>query len=254
MILAVIFAFCLGFTPIESNQELAPEAVSRDVSAEITSLLELLAPTLTNKVWVGPPDPDKIRKVRAALVKIAGQSPESRKKVIDVLVKVLNDPKGEFDFNEVVRWRTAVELLGDLNAIESIEDLVKNIKWTSYNGSPHPTPPVRAALVRIGEPAVPRLLGSLFDANELTRLEASEALGSIGESSFSGLLKVLASSSPVARASAAHSIALIGGARAREAIEIAVHLETNEKTRARLEDAIKYMNHVECLRDSTKRR
>ena len=182
---------------------------------------------------------------------MANQSPNSRKTVVEALIRVLNDPRDEFDFSGVYQWRYAVALLGELNATEAIEDLVRNISWTSYRGSPRPYP-VRTALVRIGEPAVPRLLSALADANESVRREASEALAEIGKGSVDGLLDVLARAGPHARAGAADALARIGGAKNREAIEIALRMETDKETKKRLENAVGYMDHVECLKDSSK--
>lgn len=112
--------------------------------------------------------------------------------------------------------------------------------------------PVRTALVRIGELAVPRLLSALSDPNESLRREASEALGEIGEPSVDGLLDVLAHAGSFARASAAHALARIGGVRVRDAIEIALRAETDEEAKKQLEYAVGLIDHVECMKDSSK--
>lgn len=250
MILAVIVVLSWGLTGLHLGQDLASGVARQDRSSEIADLLKHLTPAayLLN----GVPHSDTIDRVRAQLVLIANQSPDSRKSVIDALIRVSNDPKTEFDVDEVDRWRVAVALLGELNATEAIDDLVRNINWTGHDTGPIAHPPVRTALVRIGKPAVPRLLSALSDPNGSVRREASEALGEIGEPSVGGLVGVLARAGPLARASAADALARIGGARAREAIEIALRLETDVEAKKRLEYAVGYMDHVKCMKDSSK--
>ena len=251
----VTVALFLGLMSFRSAQDLSFGVPAQDYSQEISALLKELGPrTLAHhpEVWIGPPSSDTVERVRIRLLQIAKKSPSSRKSVITALIAVLNNPKGDFDFGDVDRWRIAVALLGELNAKEAIDDLVRNINWTSYNSVPHPPPPVRTALVRIGAPAVPRLLSLLSDPNEWTRLEASEALGEIGEPSLDGLVEVLERAGPSTRAAAAHALGLIGGARARDGIEKALSLETDILVREELEYAVKIMDYVECLRDSSK--
>jgi HEAT repeat protein len=238
-----------------SAQDLSFGVPAQDYSQEIANLLKELAPgTLAHHpdLWIGPPGSSTIERVRTRLLQIANESPSSRKSVITALITVLNNPKGDFDFDDVERWRIAVALLGELNAKEAIDDLVRNINWTSYNSVPHPPPPVRTALVRIGAPAVPRLLSLLPDPNEFTRLEASETLAEIGEPSLDGLLEILERAGPATRTAAAHALGLIGGARARNAIEKALSLETEIVVREELEYAVKQMDHMECVRDPSK--
>lgn len=252
MILALIVALFFGLTGVQSDQ--APTSGGpQDRPQEIADLLNQLAPELMrhNKhVWLGPPESPE--RIRAQLVFIANQSPHSRRNVIDALIRVLNDPKKQTDNWEVGRWRVAVALLGELNAIEAIDDLVRNINHTSYEMESRPLTPVKTALVRIGAPAVPHLLSALSDLNESIRRNASEALAEIGEPSVIGLLDRLANADPPARAGAADALARIDGVRVREAIEIALRLETNEDVINHLESAVRYMDHVECLRDSSK--
>ena len=249
MILVLIVAFSCGIMGPHSGQDLASGIPYQDRSAEIANLL---APQTTNgkEVWSYAPGPATLEEVRPKLIQIANQSPGSRKSVIDALIRVLNDPKEEFDM-AVYRWRFAAALLGELKATEAIDDLIRNITWTSYHGWPR-IYPVRAALIKIGEPAIPRLLVALSDSNEMRRWEASEALGEIGGPCVDGLLDVLARAGPHARSWAAHALALVGNARGREAIELALSVETDAEAKKHLEYAISHMDHVECLRDSSK--
>jgi hypothetical protein len=255
MLLTVTAALLFGFISLGSAQDLSFGIPAQDRSQEIVNLLKELAPGALahySDVWISPPESSTIERVRVRLIQIAKESPSSRKSVITALIAVLNNPKGDFDFGDVERWRIAVALLGELRAREAIDDLVRNINWTSYNSVPHPPPPVRTALVRIGAPAVPRLLSLLSDPNEFTRLEASETLGEIGEPSLDGLLEVLERAGPSTRAASAHAVGLIGGARARDAIEKALSLETDILVREELEYAVKTMDYMECLRNRSK--
>ena len=243
MLISCILALCL---PLQNTQ-------SKDVSSEISELLKQLTPRGVGlRTWMGSPVPDEIERIRTRLVEIANQSAQTRMAVIKALVPILNAPKQEFDFQEVDQWRTAVALLGELNAIEAIDNLVSNIKWTSYNSFPHPTPPVRAALVRIGEPAVPSLLKALSNPNKLTRWESTEALVEIGTPSVYGLLEVLADRNPDARTAAAYALARIESPLARDAIEIALSLESNEEIRKQLKSDIELMDQLDCLKDRSK--
>jgi hypothetical protein len=254
MIIAFLVALLFGLTSLVSGQNSAGSVPQPDHSREIANLLDQLAPGLSKhpkNLWIGVPWDERVERTHTQLILIANESPESRKSVISALIPVLNDPKEEFDLSGVDRWRFSVALLGELNAIEAIDDLVRNIGWTSYNGWPRITP-VRATLVRIGEPAVPRLLSALSDPNESLRWEASEALAEIGEPSVNGLLDVSASAGPCARAWAASALGRIGGERAREAIEIAIRVETDEEAKKHLEYAVGHMDHVECLKHSSK--
>lgn len=255
MLLGILVVLSLGLTGLQSGRGIASSVPPQDRTEEIANLLKNLAPglmDLTREVRIGPPGPETTERIRARLILIANESPESRRSVIDALIPVLNDPKMELNFAEVGRWRVAVALLGELNATEAIEDLVRNINWTSYDFSPRPHPPVRAALVRIGEAAVASLLRALADPNEAVRRESSDALSEIGAPSVDGLLDVLARSVPRARVCAAWALARIGGARAREAIVIALNLEPDGGVKEHLENAVEYIDHVECLKDPSK--
>lgn len=251
MIVVFLTAFLFGITGSPQNSALGNPRQDQD--SEVANVLAQLKPALDRrKVWFDVPWNERIERVRTRLVQLAQESPESRKTVIDSLITVLNDPKGQFDLSGVDRWRLSAILLGELNATEAIDALISKISWTSYDLSPHPRPPVRTALVRIGKPAVPRLLLALSDQNWSVRWESSEALKEIGEPSVEGLLGVLAHAEPLGRAAAAHALSGIGGARVREAIELALRNETDEETRTHLENALGFIDHVECLKDSSK--
>ena len=255
MIIAFLVALFFGLTSPESGQNAASGVSRQERYREITDLLNQLAPRLTDhreNVWVGVPWDERVQRVRTQLILIANESPELRKSVINALISVLNDPKDQFNLAGAERWRVSVALLGELNATEAIDDLVRNINWTSYSFLPHPPSPVRTALVRIGKPAVPRLLTALSEPSQFFPFEASETLVEIGVPSVDGLIGVLGRGEPSARRAAAHTLARIGGARAREGIEVALRVETDEETKKNLESAIGLMDHVECLKDSSK--
>jgi HEAT repeat protein len=241
VILLLLVVLACGITHSPSNHDSATGVPPQDRSSEIAELLKQLAPGV-----IGVPASDTIERVRTQLLLIADESPTSRKNAIDALRVVLNNPKSEFQVAAVYRWRIAVGLLGELKAIEAIDDLVRNLNWTGES-APVRHPPVRAALVRIGEPAIPRLLSALSARDEFIRSEASEALGEIGDPAIVGLLEALSDGEPSARAGAAHALARIGGARARQAIESALRVETDQEVKKQLEYAVEYIDHVERL-------
>ena len=78
---------------------------------------------------------------------------------------------------------------------------------------------------------MPSLLKALSNPNKLTRWESSEALVEIGTPSVYGLLEVLADRNPDARTAAAFALARIESPLARDAIEMALSLESNEEMR-----------------------
>jgi hypothetical protein len=65
-------------------------------------------------------------------------------------------------------------------------------------------------------------------------------------------LGVLAHAEPVGRAAAAHALSRIGGAKVLEAIELALRNETDAEARTDLENALGLIDHIECLKDSSK--
>ena len=76
---------------------------------------------------------------------------------------------------------TAVDVLGRLIATEAVDALVENLDRTGQNGiimSIH-IRPVYSALVRIGEPAVSKLISALSHPKPSIRREAAWALFAI---------------------------------------------------------------------------
>jgi|SRR5215813_3284519 len=217
-------------------------------SNEIADLLKQLTPAEAFKEFViNPPDSDTMERVRARLVLIANESPDSRKSVISALIVVLNHPKTAEDFNTVDQWKFAVKLLGELKAVEAIDDLVNLLDRTGED-SPVRRPPVRTALARIGKPAIPQLIAALINSNEVIRREASEALGEIGDPALDDLVNVLSRGGPSTRSGAALALSRIGGTRARTAIENALNVETDDEVKNQLAEAVDYIRHVESLK------
>lgn len=94
------------------------------------------------------------------LLEIAGESDESRSRVVQALIKVLEDPESKYEGEPAGRWTMAVRVLGELRATEAVEKLANNLDQTGEHAaliSQHYQPVVRAIAI-IGEPAVPRLI------------------------------------------------------------------------------------------------
>lgn len=128
------------------------------------------------------PERDVHERVSLRLIEIARQSPEDRAMVIKALAQIVDDPGAPMELPFASRWHTAVRLLADLKAVEAIDVLVRNICET---GQPvviislHHRP-VFSSIIRIGRPAVPRLILALSDDYFSIRREAAYALSAIG--------------------------------------------------------------------------
>ena len=152
---------------------------------EVNALLRKLVPIQTHEgsaTTVRGPSLEIQQEVPKRLLGISNESMESRANVIEALVKVLDNPKAKKGFGITHKWLTAVDVLGRLRAIEAIDVLIKNIDETDqrltmvyvFHG------PAVAALARIGEPAVPKLVEALFNKKASVRREAAYTLGLIG--------------------------------------------------------------------------
>lgn len=171
-----------------------------DPNDEILSLIRRLRPVRNGNNTTGPSVEDQ-RQIPGQLLKIAGQSAESRAQVIDELMDFVDDISAKEEIMIATAWMTAVDVLGDLKATEAVEVLVNNLDHTGQNGlimSIH-IHPVYSALVKIGEPAVPKLVEALAHPNPFIRTEAVWVLYSIQKG------------------------------RAKEAIEAAIKKETDEE-------------------------
>jgi HEAT repeat protein len=125
------------------------------------------------------------------LLEIAGKSAESRAKVIDRMMDVVEDLSAKEEWPIATAWMTAVYVLGYLKATEAVDVLVNNLDHTGQNGitlslSIHP---VYNALVKIGEPVVPKLVEALAHPKHSIRSEAAWVLYSIQKERAKGAIE-----------------------------------------------------------------
>jgi hypothetical protein len=94
------------------------------------------------------------------------------------------------------KWVAAVRLLGELRATEAIDALVENLDQSGQNAVTLSINfrPVRGAVIKIGEPAIPRLISALSNPKPSIRYEAAWALNEIGGSEAMKALKSAAAS------------------------------------------------------------
>jgi hypothetical protein len=151
-----------------------------DPNDEITRLLQRLRRVESETMITGPSVEDQ-RQVPEKLLEIAARSEESRALVIDRLMDVVEDLSAKHEYPLATAWMKSVNLLGELKAIEAVEVLVNTLDHTGQTGiivSIH-RHPARTALVKIGEPAVPKLIEALAHAKPAIRTEAAWVLYSI---------------------------------------------------------------------------
>ncbi|HEU4386391.1 MAG TPA: ankyrin repeat domain-containing protein [Blastocatellia bacterium] len=147
---------------------------------KVMQLINTLFPTKVDKVISGP-STEARQEVRARILEMANQSPESRKVVIERLIDVTADPAAQDQGTLADAWMTAVNVLGELRATEAIDVLVENLDRTGQNGiilSIH-IKPVSSALENIGAPALPKLIQALSQAKPSIRIETAWVLFSI---------------------------------------------------------------------------
>jgi HEAT repeat protein len=103
--------------------------------------------------------------------------------VIHRLIEVLEDARDIMEKGRYQAWYDAAAILGELRAAEAIDVLVKYLDFTDgIVGFPLANRPAVNALVRIGEPAVPKLISTLLEGEGTRiRINAAEALGFIGD-------------------------------------------------------------------------
>ena len=96
----------------------------RDYRNEIDSLLNKLRPVEQTKgrnIVVQSPGSDTQQRVSDELLQIANESSQSRSQVVEALIRVLEESPSAEESLIAYRWTTAVNLLGDLRAIEASE-------------------------------------------------------------------------------------------------------------------------------------
>jgi hypothetical protein len=186
------------------------------------------------------PDQETRYMAPAILEDIAERSPEWRGKVIEALIRVIEDPEAKQEGVFIAeRWTVAVCLLGKLKAIESLPVLIENLDQTgqiSLIVSLH-YHPVGSAVLKMEKPAIPYLIEALAHEKPSIREEARWVLITIGRPARWVLLKALAEGDPRGKGGAAFALARIGGNKVRLAIENSIAVETDEEIKIQLQEA-----------------
>ena len=214
-----------------------------DHTSEIADLLRRLHP-IDGQDSVKAPGLETLQAVELRLTYIAEQSPEGRAQVIKALIKVVDDPEAKREWPIAHRWILAVDLLGYLRATEAIDALVANLDHTGENGimSSIHFAPVNRALDNIGKPAVPQLIQALGSDQEEIRFQAALTLARIGKPALPSLFDALSGNQVSAKGGVAMVLAWIGGKDAKQAIQHAIEIESNEQSRRELEQALTEFN------------
>ena len=182
MPIAVISAVFIGCYTHPNNN-----AKVQSHGDEIDSLLERLRPVKTYEeatTRTEVPNIETQQNIQDSLMSIAEQTPESRAEVVEALIRTVQDPQVRAEGVIAYRWTMAVNVLGELKAPEAIDILIANLGETGQNGivislGYHP---VAQALVKIGEPAIPRLMEVWSsDNDDEIRHQAEVALVNIGK-------------------------------------------------------------------------
>ena len=239
-ILELILMLLVASIPTQNG---TPKTQAQDYRGEIDALWRQLVPVVTAKGGTRGPGLETQQSVQDGLSKIASESPESRAQVIESLIGVLEDPVLKREYLIALRWTMAVDLLGDLGAIEAVDVLVSNLDETGQNGiviSIH-YHPVARAIAKIGAPAIPRLIEALSDDKPGIRSEAASTLARIGSPAISKLEEALLQGNADKKAGAALALTWIGGIEAEAAIIHAIETETDQETLRKLKDALKEM-------------
>jgi hypothetical protein len=178
----------------------------------------------SGKVTTEGPTLEVQKEVPRRLIEIANQSPEARCRVIQALMREVDNPDEEVSL-VATGWINAVGLLGKLKAIEAVDFLVKNICETgsAILVSIH-FRPTFSAVINIGEPAIPRL---------------TEAL--------------LSDERPHVRREAAWALVEIGGQQAKAALELGVTAELDEDVRKEVRRALTCLTEFLYYKSNRKR-
>jgi HEAT repeat protein len=117
---------------------------------------------------------------RQVLLSAAQESTDTKELIIKASMMVLENSEAA-PTKKFTAWRAAAEILGELKASSAIDTLVAHLDYTDgtlgFSLSPFPA---AQALIRIGQPAVPLLVGALSHERSAVRSNAARALGLIG--------------------------------------------------------------------------
>lgn len=126
--------------------------------------------------------PVEVRKLaKKRLIALAKESNQSKAEIIQIIRSIL-ESRGPITIGFAF-WYDASDMLGEIGGPESIEILVKYLDYYSplHSLSLIGCPTIRAA-IKIGEPAVPRLIICLTQDKPSIRVAAAITLGEIGGS------------------------------------------------------------------------
>ena len=137
---------------------------------------------------------------RNRLVAIGSQSRSQRTRVVKCLTAALRNPA-------VNVWEEACDVFGRLKATEAIDLLIERLDWSSGSSSSMSSPGADA-LILIGQPSVPKLSKALLRSN----------------------------TSPAVRYYATVALGEIGGPRARDALNLALKVETERGIKRTMEE------------------
>lgn len=169
-LLFLLVGGCQGTVGVFQPNQPAQEIPAQADGGEISGLLSQLHSK----------DQKTRSRAKKALINLANASFQSRRLVIQELIKILNDANSLSEAGLYSTWYDAAELLGRFKATEAIDTLVRYLDFTDgvYGLSVANRPAVKA-LVQMGEPAVPRLIDALSEGKPSIRMNAAESLGLI---------------------------------------------------------------------------
>ena len=242
-IVTVLVCACSSVAPAASRHHVARVTSFQNYAGQVADVIRKLGVDKEKGIPEKPgtsPSLETQRLVWAELLGIARQSQEGRTEVIRVLIKIVDGPIiVAYEPGIATRWRLAVDLLGEIGAVEAINHLIDRLDKT---GLPVPitpmTPPARTALIRIGTPAVPRLIQSLAFNEGQIRLELIRTLVGIGRSAVQQLEVALSDRAPSVRGGAAIALGWIAGEDAMGAINRALASETDAAAKKDLQFAL----------------
>jgi HEAT repeat protein len=188
-LLALLSVFV--FVPIVSQYDKAPPVTPTRMLADRMSNEQI--GELIRRLY--SLDAQMIEEAKTSLLKLARESDQDRDQIVVGLIAVLDNPSAinieisdNLSWVNSSTWYAAAEILGELRAEEAIDTLVKYIDFNDgvIGSSPNHFPAL-AALIKIGEPATPKLIEALSNSESVisawkasTRVKAARALGNIG--------------------------------------------------------------------------
>jgi HEAT repeat protein len=134
-------------------------------------------------------DTNKREKAKKSILALAGESDEKRQYVIKELLKIVSSPDGatakSVQFMKhpelYLEWTEVTDILGTMKATEAIDALVQCLDCNDGNFGLSPYRfPATAAIIKIGEEAIPGLATALKQKSVMTRFMAAQALYGIG--------------------------------------------------------------------------